>query len=167
MQPELETLCRVLEEEQGILSDLLAAQAREREALVRLETVPLVDAVNRIEPVIGRLALVEQARVALTRRLGVDLGIPEDGLDLRAIALRVGEPYRERLLDLRSATQAAAKSLSRANELNEALAVQGIDHVELLLSALLGGVDNPGTYTKSGVGTASATGPRRIIDQVV
>lgn len=167
MQPELETLCRVLEEEQGILSDLLAAQAKEREALVRLETVPLVDAVGRIEPVLERLALAEQARVALTRRVGADLGIPEDGLDLRAIALRVGEPYRERLLDLRRATQKAAKDLSRATELNEALAVQGIDHVELLLSALLGGVDNPGTYTKSGVGTAPADGPRRIFDQVV
>ncbi len=167
MQPELETLCRVLEEEQGILSDLLAAQAREREALVRLETVPLVDAVGRIEPVVERLALAEQARVALTRRVGADLGIPEDRLDLRAIALAVGDPYRERLLELRAATQKAARDLARANELNEALAVQGIDHVELLLSALLGGVDNPGTYTKSGVGTGSATGPRRIIDQVV
>ena len=167
MQPELETLMRVLEEEQGILSDLLSAQTAERDALVRLETVPLTDAVIRIEPLIERLALAEQARVALTRRVGADLGIPEDGLDLRAIALRVGEPYRERLLELRRATQEAAKRLARANELNEALALQGIDHTELLLSALLGDVETPGTYTKSGVGTASATGPRRIIDQVV
>lgn len=167
MQPELETLCRVLEEEQGILTDLLAAQAREREALIRLDTVPLIDVVGRMEPVIERLALAEQARVALTRRIGADLGIPEEALNLRAIAMRVGEPYRERLLELRRATQNAARDLARANELNKALAVQGLDHVELLLSALLGGVDNPGTYTKSGVGSGSVTGPRRIIDRVV
>lgn len=167
MQPELETLCRVLEEEQGILADLLGAEGRELQALVRLDAAPLADAVTRIEPVLGRLTLAEQARVSLTRRIGGELGIEEAVLDLRAIALCVGEPYRERLLELRRGMQKAAKELSRANDLNQALTLQGIDHADLLLSVLLGGTDGPGTYTKSGVGNASAIGPRRLIDEVV
>ncbi len=164
---QLETLSGLLEAELRALEELETAASGKKKALVKVD-LPDVDRCTATENLAAqKVTAASEARLAAAGKTLETLGAEPGAMPLQTIALRVGEPFKTRLLSQRNALAAAIGRIRRINEQNQLLSQESLKHVKLCLNAITGGAEPQPRYTRAGIETKPDGASRvNLVDRV-
>lgn len=147
---QLETLSSLLEAELRALEELEKIVNSKKNALVKVALPDVEKAAALENQAVQKVFMASEARLAAARKVLETLDVEPGAMPLQTIALRVGEPFKTRLLSLRTALVSTVSRIRRTNEQNQLLSQEALKHVKLCLAAITGG-EAPPRYTRSGM----------------
>jgi len=130
----------------GLYEDLLDVMGRERQALIRFQTVEAAAAVAEKEKLLRRMEGLEKQRVTLVDVLARDLGVPAAALTLEFLAQRSPAPVSGELRRCREVLGRLVSRLREENRRSNALCCNAIELLQGAYRLLQGFIVNVPVY---------------------
>ncbi|MDQ7779254.1 MAG: flagellar protein FlgN [Planctomycetota bacterium] len=164
---QLEELSKLLDVEIAAMQKLLDAATSKKTALIRADVAAVGKWTNHEIEAAQNAAAAGDARIASMVRTGKTIDVDLNKMPIQALALRVGEPFKTRLLAQRTALAGVIAKVRRTNEQNRSLSEQSLKQLRLFLNMITTGNDGQPCYTRNGVESRPETASRlNLVDQV-
>lgn len=164
---QLEGLSKLLDAEIAAMQKLLDAAASKKAALIRADVAAVAEWTNHEIEAAQTAAAASDARIAAMVGAGKTLDVDLNNMPIQALALRVGEPFKTRLLAQRTALANVLAKVRRTNEQNRTLSEQSLKQLRLFLNMITTGTDGQPCYTRNGIESRQEAASRlNLVDQV-
>jgi len=150
MEPILEELIDVFENQSRLQRSLLCALAQEKQAIVGSDLSALHEANSEKENLIGKIKKLEDKRVKILAGLEESSERKCQDLTLERLAQISEEPYASRLDSCRNNLISLMKNVIESNEGNKVLLTHSIDFVTGSLGLLNNLINSNAVYYRTG-----------------
>jgi flagellar biosynthesis/type III secretory pathway chaperone len=149
----------------GLYEDLLAVMGRERQALIRFQSVEVAAAAAEKEKLLRRMEGLEGQRVTLVDVLARDLGVPAAALTLEFLAQHAPEPLSGELRRCREVLGRLVGRLREENRRSNALCCNAIELLQGAYRLLQGFMVNVPVYHCGGGFHAARLSGKMVRDE--
>lgn len=154
MRQILTDLCAILEEQKGVLKNMLELSKEERLILVNAQSDKLEDVIRLEFKEVGKLNVVEKRRLELMKTIASDMGIAEDDLTVTKIAEASEPDERSAIRSLQEELTALIEEHSAVNKENKSLIEAHVEYSQMMMELMVG-VEDPLNNMYSGDGRAA------------
>jgi len=141
LRPILGELCSLLLEQRQVLEDLLMLAKEERQIIVDGESDKLEAIVRSELRELSKLGGIEKKRTALHKVIAKELGLPEEELNVSAIAGRAEPDEREEIIKLQKELTALISQHTALNMENRELIKTHLEYTETMLDIMVDSED--------------------------
>lgn len=166
MEPELDTLIGILEEQRSLQAALADLSERKTNAIAAGDTGALNAVIAEEKAALGKIRAVEKRQTECVRRLAVILGVPEGSVRMSLMLEKAQGAQRKRLSHLRSELTILIEKQQKLNDVNMKLLQMNLDYVQFLMNA--SSVGSAGaTYGQKGGMRKAPAAAKRLLDRKV
>ena len=141
MRQTIADLCALLEEQKGILQNMLELSKEERQIIIAGESDKLENVIRLEFRELNKLGAVEKKRMELHKEIAVELGLNEDQLTVSSIAGRADPDEQEAIRKLQSELMPLIEEHAALNLENRQLIEAHMEYSETMLELLVGTED--------------------------
>ncbi len=165
MEDPRQTLGEALRDLVRLYGDLATVIDDEAQAMVKRDMQQISNLTKAEERIHESIRIAETRRERYMTEVGKKLGIDTADMDLREVAEIAGGRFSGEYLRLRARLQEIAQRVAKKNKLKTLLCRESLEHVQKVVSLLIGNSADTGTYTPTG--TRGGGGGQLLIDRRV
>ena len=150
MDPMINELLGVLEQESGLYRSMLKVIDQESKAAVRSDFDALTKVGEEKENILQKLRLIEDKRTELISEMAAALGYPQQALTLSLISQQVGEPFAGRLRQAGTDLSTVLNTVRKANQQTRQLFEHSLELLKSSFNLLSNLTQSDTVYRPSG-----------------
>ena len=137
MRQSLSELCTLLEEQKGVLGNMLSLAKEERQIIINGESDKLEGVIRLELKELNKLGAIEKKRLSLHRAIAAELGLQEEDITVSIIADQAEPDEQETIQKLQTELMAIIEEHAAVNSENRELIKSHLEYSDMMLELMV------------------------------